>query len=136
MVLALLACGAATHLPTQRLEVGKHTVVAEIADEPQERSSGLMYRKSLGKDAGMLFVYANSASRSFWMKNTSIPLSIAFVSADGSIVNIEQMKPHDLNSTLSATEVPYALEMQRGWFESRGIVPGTTIKGLPSLPEQ
>ncbi len=128
----LFACGARTHLPTQKLLVDGHPVVAEVADDPEERSTGLMYRTSLPVDGGMLFVYPDAAPRSFWMKNTTLPLSIAFVSADGHIVNIADMKPLDRTSTLSTGDSVYALEMVQGWFDEHRVVAGATIEGLPA----
>ena len=91
-----------------------------------------MYRTSLPVDGGMLFVYPDAAPRSFWMKNTTLPLSIAFVSADGHIVNIADMKPLDRTSTLSTGDSVYALEMVQGWFDEHRVVAGATIEGLPA----
>ena len=132
----IFACGARTHLPTQTLVVDGHPVVAEVADDPQERSTGLMYRSSLPADGGMLFVYPDAAPRSFWMKNTTLPLSIAFVSDQGRIVNIADMKPLDRNSTLSTGDSVYALEMMQGWCAEHRVVAGASIEGLPAPSER
>jgi uncharacterized membrane protein (UPF0127 family) len=128
----VFACSARTHLPTQKLVVDGHAVVAEVADDPEERSTGLMYRTSLPADSGMLFVYPDAAPRSFWMKNTTLPLSIAFVSADGRILNIAHMKPLDRSSTLSTEDAVYALEMMQGWFDEHRVMAGASITGLPA----
>lgn len=123
--------GQAQTLPTIRISVGGHAVTAEVARTPTERQTGLMFRFSLPADRGMLFVFAESEARGFWMKNTFIPLSIAFIDANGRIVNIEDMAPHDESTHLSRGPVLYALEMRRGWFAERGIAAGTKVAGLP-----
>ncbi len=99
----------------------------EIADTPLKRSIGLMYRKELPADAGMLFVFPESANRSFWMKDTHIPLSIAYINEDGVITNIENMDPFSLDSISSKDACKYALETNRGWFNSHDIKPGCKV---------
>jgi len=120
-----------TGLPTAQLTVGTHLVTAEIADTDATRMVGLMHRFSLAPDHGMLFVHDAPRPLSFWMRNTFIPLSIAFIDAQGRILNIEDMAPHDERTTWSAGPALYALEMKKGWFAQRGIGPGTAVKGLP-----
>lgn len=118
-------------LPTTRLTIGAHTITVEVAANDLQRATGLMHRFSLGPDSGMLFVFDAPSRRSFWMRNVHFPLSIAFIDANGGIVNIEDMAPHDDRSTWSAAPVLYALEMRKGWFAQKGIGPGARVQGLP-----
>lgn len=103
---------------------GSDTVVAEVAATPEEQQQGLMYRTELAENEGMLFVYDNMAPRSFWMRNTYIPLDIAFLDREQRIVDIQQMEPQDEEFTDSAAPAMFALEVRQGWFESRGIEVG------------
>jgi uncharacterized protein len=118
-------------LPTIKLGLGSHTVTAEVAANDAQRSTGLMYRFSLAPDHGMLFVFETVRPLSFYMRNTYIPLSIAFIDAQGRILNIEDMAPHDERSIWSGGPALYALEMKKGWFAQHGVGPGTVVKGLP-----
>ncbi len=133
LTLVLVGCVNAhkPQLPTITLVVGGHEVVAEVADDPQERQQGLMYRKGLGEDAGMLFVYPRPSTRSFWMENTQIPLSIAFIREDGTVATIKDMVPFDRTSVPSEAVVLHALEMPQGWFAEHDVHPGTSVEGLP-----
>ena len=131
-----VACAGKAKLPTHDLSVGEVAVTVEVADEPEERHNGLMYRKSMDTDDGMLFVYPGPQQLSFWMKNTNIPLSIAYIDETGRIVNIEDMTPHDTNGVKSAAPAMYALEMNQGWFESNGIERGTVVSGLPPAAKE
>jgi uncharacterized membrane protein (UPF0127 family) len=126
-----LASGAG-ELPTAALSINGHPIIAELASTPEQQAQGLMHRFSLKPDHGMLFVFERTERRSFWMKNTYIPLSIAFIAPDGRIVNIEQMAPHDESPHWSKAPVRYALEMRKGWFAERSIVPGDRVVGLPA----
>jgi len=117
-------------LPTLQLTAGMHLIRAEVADTPPARMQGLMFRKTLGQNEGMLFVFADSAAHCMWMKNTYVPLSVAFLDERGTIINIEQMQPHSEQSHCAARPARYALEMSRGWFEQRGIRPGVRLRGL------
>jgi uncharacterized membrane protein (UPF0127 family) len=130
--LALAAPGRTAELPTTTLVIGNHKAVAEVATTPDQRSVGLMHRFSLKPDHGMLFVFERTEPLGFWMKNTFIALSIAFIAEDGRIINIEDMKPQTEHTHSSKGAARYALEMRKGWFAERGIGPGTMIKGLPS----
>lgn len=133
--LLFAACAAqAADLPTTTLTIGTHKLTAEIATTPDQRSLGLMNRFSLKPDHGMLFVFERNEPLAFWMKNTYIPLSIAFIAPDGRIVNIEDMKPQTEESHWSKGPALYALEMKKGWFAERGIVPGAVVKGIPAKP--
>ncbi|MDR0584164.1 MAG: DUF192 domain-containing protein, partial [Treponema sp.] len=100
----------------------------ELARTPEERSRGLMHRKNLADGEGMLFIFERDQALSFWMKDTLIPLSIAFIASDGRIVEIRDMRPLDLNPVKSSRSVRYALEVPQGWFERAGIKPGDTVK--------
>jgi uncharacterized membrane protein (UPF0127 family) len=132
---ALLAGGVlAQQLPVMRLTAGVHLIRAEVANNFETRGKGLMFRESLEPNQGMLFVFEDAATHCMWMRNTLIPLSVAFVDADGSIVNIADMKPRDETTHCAQRPVPYALEMDRGWFASRGIKPGQKIGGLDKAP--
>jgi uncharacterized membrane protein (UPF0127 family) len=120
-----------TGLPTTKLTIGTQVVTAEIAATDETRQIGLMHRFSLPPDHGMLFVHDAPRMLSFWMRNTYIPLSIAFIDANGRIINIEDMAPQVERTTWSAGPALYALEMKKGWFAQKGIGPGAEVKGLP-----
>lgn len=124
------ACAQAL-LPTSTLQIKGQAVEAEIAATPETRSYGLMNRQSLPENHGMLFVFEQPDIYCFWMKNTLLPLSIAFVDAQGRIVTLADMQPQSLDTHCPAEPVQYALEMRQGWFTARGIQPGEQIKGLP-----
>lgn len=114
------------------LTVGTAQVSVEIADEPSERSRGLMYRDTLGADDGMLFVYPDAAERSFWMHNTRIPLSIAYLDPEGRVVHLADMTPLSDTSVPSGAPAMYALEVNAGWFARHGVHVGDVVKGLPA----
>jgi uncharacterized membrane protein (UPF0127 family) len=118
-------------LPTTRLTAGFHLINAEVASTPEQRATGLMHRPTMPANDGMLFVFERAGQQCFWMKNTLLPLSIAFLEDDGTIVNIEEMKPQTLDSHCSAKPVRFALEMNQGWFSKRAIKPGAKITGAP-----
>ena len=120
-----------TGLPTTKLTIGGHVVNAEVAATDETRQIGLMHRFSLAPDHGMLFVHDAPRMLSFWMRNTYVPLSIAFIDAKGRIINIEDMAPQVERLTWSAAPALYALEMKKGWFAQKGIGPGADVKGLP-----
>ncbi len=125
--------GAQPPLPTITLKLNDHSLKAEVADEVQEQTMGLMFRESLEENAGMLFVMPRVAPASFWMKNTLIPLSIAYISPAGVILEIHDLEPHverPVNSRFP--NIAFALEVRRGWFSDQGILPGTKISGLPA----
>jgi uncharacterized membrane protein (UPF0127 family) len=103
-----------------------------VAATSQSRAQGLMHRKAMDSQRGMLFVFPDAAPHCFWMKNTLIPLSIAFIDDDGTIANIVDMKPHDESSHCPVRAVRYALEMELGWFDKRGLKAGTRL-GAPRL---
>ena len=117
-------------LPVKQLTVGMHVIRAEVASNYENRARGLMYRKELAPNAGMLFVFPHPAVQCFWMRNTLIPLSIAFIADDGMIIDIIDMTPMTENSHCSSSAVRLALEMEQGWFAKRGITVGKKIGGL------
>ena len=110
------------------LRVAGIPITVEIADDPATRSRGLMERDSLPQDHGMLFVYSEEQVLSFWMRNTRIPLDIAFIDGNGVIVDIQGMEPHDEESRLSRQPAMYALEMSRDWFEEHGVRVGDRVE--------
>ena len=113
----------------QRVEItaGMHRIDAQVAIAPQERQTGLMHRKEMPAHEGMLFVFEQPATQCFWMKNTLLPLTAAFVADDGTIVNLADMKPQTEDSHCSAKPVRYVLEMNQGWFAQKGIKPGSKL---------
>ena len=111
------------------LTAGMHRIEAEVAESPREQMIGLMRRPSMAPNHGMLFVYEAPDRLCFWMRNTLLPLSIAFLDDEGRIVNIEDMKPLTEDSHCSAQPVRYALEMNQGWFAKRGMKPGFRLRG-------
>jgi uncharacterized membrane protein (UPF0127 family) len=130
-VIFLLSC-TTQKLPVREFPIERDgqkitAVKAEIARSEEERNQGLMFRKNLPDGEGMLFVYERDQVLSFWMKNTNIPLSIAFIASDGRIVDIKDMYPHDENSVLSTRSVRYALEVPQGWFSRAGVRHGDII---------
>jgi uncharacterized membrane protein (UPF0127 family) len=131
LLFTLQAGAAAPALPTRTLEIGHEKAIVEVVDTPQQRETGLMNRFSLQPDHGMLFVFDRPQPLAFWMKNTYIPLSIAFVDPTGTILNIEDMQPQDESTHWSRGAALYAIEMRRGWFASKGIEAGTRVTGLP-----
>ena len=120
-----------TGLPTIELKAGIYRIQAELADTPKAREVGLMNRTSMPTNSGMLFVFKQKAGHCFWMNNTKIPLSIAFIADDGKIVNIEEMQAETTNNHCPKAAVRFALEMNKQWFSERVIVPGTIVTGLP-----
>ena len=133
----LAACAAASaqqgpqFLPAIALNAGMYNIRAELAQTPLQREIGLMNRPSLPAASGMLFVFEEPATQCFWMKNTLIPLSVAFIADDGTVVNVDEMKAQTLNSHCSTQPVRYVLEMNQGWFKKRGIGPGSKLDGAP-----
>jgi uncharacterized membrane protein (UPF0127 family) len=113
------------------LSAGMHRIQAEVAASDAERQQGLMFREKMGPNEGMVFLFDAPASTCMWMKNTILPLSVAFIDQAGKIVNIENMKPQTLDSHCSKKPVRYALEMNEGWFKQKNIKPGSSIEGLP-----
>ena len=120
----------AQQLPVARLSAGIHLIQAEVVSEGGTRARGLMHRESLAPNAGMLFVFDHHAIHCMWMKNTLIPLSVAFIDDRGTIVNIADMEPHSEQSHCASRPALFALEMTKGWFAQRGIKAGMKLGGL------
>jgi len=131
VALSVVAADPATVvLPTTQLTINGKKITAEVASTPDERATGLMNRFSLKPDTGMLFVFERPEPLSFWMKNTFVPLSIAFIGADSRILNIEDMAPQTETTHWSKGLALYALEMRKGWFAEKGIVAGDKVEGV------
>lgn len=120
-----------TTLPRLPLTAGMHRIDAQVASTPEQRAIGLMLRKDMPQHEGMLFVFDQPHVQCFWMKNTLLPLSAAFIADDGSIVNLVDMKPQTLDSHCSTQPVRYVLEMNQGWFARKGIQAGFRLGGKP-----
>lgn len=134
-VLLLAALGAAAQsLPVIELNAGIHRIEAEVAASPEARMRGLMQRTTLPPQRGMLFVFDQEARHCMWMKNTYLPLSVAFLDAAGRILNIEEMQPQTEDNHCAARPARFALEMNAGWFARRGIRAGDTIGGIGKAP--
>ena len=118
-------------LPAIKLSAGMHAISAELAQTPEQHGIGLMFRKTMGTNDGMLFEFDRAAQQCFWMKNTLLPLSVAFIADDGRVVNIDDMKPQTLDSHCSTQPVRFVLEMNEGWFVKRGIKAGSKLQGPP-----
>ena len=138
LAVLLVACGTtapsaaqAPRSPTVQLTAGIHLITAEVAANDPARTRGLMFRQSLGTNQGMLFIFGNKSAHCMWMRNTLIPLSVAFIEDDGTIINIEDMQPHDESTHCAKRPVRYALEMTQGWFAQKGIGPGAKLGRLP-----
>ena len=134
LIFAVTTPLAAAELATTPLTIGTHKITAEVATTPAQMQTGLMNRFSLKTDHGMLFAYERPEPLSFWMRNTYIALSIAFIGADGTILNIEDMQPQTDDPHWSKGAAQYALEMKKGWFAERGIVAGNRVEGLNKRP--
>jgi uncharacterized membrane protein (UPF0127 family) len=134
-VSVFLAAAGAANAQTQRanLEVGKHRIEAEVAADEQTRNLGLMYRSHLPSDQGMIFVYPSSIRICMWMRNTLIPLSVAFLDEEERILNIEDMAPHNEKNHCAIKPARYALEMNQGWFSRHGVKAGDQIRGVKLL---
>jgi hypothetical protein len=123
------------NLLRMKLAIGGHDLQAQVARTSQQRALGLMHRTELGPDEGMLFVCDECAVQSFWMKDTPVALSIAFLDEDGTILHIRDMEPHSLDSHTFEQPVRHVLEVPQGWFAERGIGPGARVSGPIFLAE-
>ena len=138
LLAVILSIGAAAQdapqppLPTVRLTAGgMHVIQAEVARSMSERATGMMWRTEMPANAGMLFVFEDLSQHCFWMRNTLLPLSIAFIADDGTVVSLADMEPRSTKEHCAAKPVRYALEMNLGWFAKRGIKPGSRLQGGP-----
>jgi uncharacterized membrane protein (UPF0127 family) len=132
--LCLGGAAAAQSLPVLELTAGIHRIEAEVAATQATRMTGLMQRRAMAQQRGMLFVFDESRQHCMWMKNTFIPLSVAFLDEGGRIINVEDMQPHSEENRCAAKPARYALEMNLGWFKSRNLGPGTAIGGIDRAP--
>lgn len=130
LLLGLPLSAASAELPKRTLTIHGQQLVVEVASTPETRATGLMHRFSLQTDHGMLFVFEMPQALAFWMKDTYIPLSIAFVDARGRIVSIEDMRPQDESTHWSRGLALYAIEMRQGWFAAKGIAAGDVVVEL------
>ena len=112
-----------------KLSAGMHVIDAQVALTPEQREIGLMQRKDMPQHEGMIFIFEQPSQQCFWMKNTLLPLTAAFVADDGTIVNLADMKPQTLESHCSTQPVRYVLEMNKGWFAKKGIKAGNKLGG-------
>jgi hypothetical protein len=117
--------------PAISLTAGVYVIKAEVASTEAQREQGLMFREKMGTNEGMVFLFDSPSSVCMWMKNTLIPLSVAFLDKDGKIINIEDMEPQTTEAHCAKKPAQYALEMNRGWFKQKNIKPNSVIKGLP-----
>lgn len=131
---ALSLVARADPLLTYPLKIRGHELRVELANTDETRRTGLMFRRSLAENSGMLFVYDAPGRHAMWMKNTLVPLSVAFIDRDGRIINVEDMEPLTETAHASAGEAWYSLETNRGWFAQRGIRPGDRVEGLRAIP--
>jgi uncharacterized membrane protein (UPF0127 family) len=118
-------------LPRIKLSAGMHLIDTQVAASPEQRATGLMFRKEMPQTEGMLFVFEQATQQCFWMKNTLLPLTAAFVADDGTIVNLADMKPQTTDSHCSTQPVRYVLEMNQGWFGKKNIKAGFKLSGKP-----
>lgn len=117
------------NLPRVQLTAAGHSLQVYVARSVQERAQGLMHRREMPQDEGMLFMSGESRVQKYWMKDTPLPLSIAFLAEDGTVLKIADLEPNDLASESSEHAVRFVLEVNRGWFEERGVGPGTRFEG-------
>jgi len=130
---AALTCRA-DGLPVTALSAGFHRVEAEVAHTFDTRAKGLMHRKSMAANHGMLFIFPDVARHCMWMRNTLLPLSVAFLDEQGRIINVEEMQPRTEDNHCATRPARYALEMNAGWFQAKGLLAGAAINGLEKLP--
>lgn len=125
---------AAESMPVIELTAGIHRIEAEVAATQENRMLGLMYRKTMAPQKGMLFVFDGLAKQCMWMRNTLLPLAVAFLDDQGRIINVEEMLPQTEDNHCAAKPARYALEMNSGWFRSRGLGPGAPVAGIAKAP--
>jgi uncharacterized membrane protein (UPF0127 family) len=122
------------NLQRVKLSAGMHLIDAQVALTPEQRQIGLMFRQEMPSTEGMLFVFEQASQQCFWMKNTLLPLTAAFIEDDGTIVNLADMKPQTTESHCSKKPVRYVLEMNVGWFAKKGIKAGSKLAGPMFTP--
>ena len=130
LLFTFAAAGAHADPPEIVLAIGSHNVTADVASSDPHRMQGLMHRRMLPENRGMLFVFSDVTMHGMWMMNTYVPLSVAFLDTNGVIINIEDMEPQTQTTHGTMRPAKYALEVNRGWFRKRGIKPGEKVQGL------
>ena len=135
LALASASVAWASGMPRVELSVGMYRIDAEVASSPEQRELGLMYRQSMAPERGMLFVFDEPGTHCMWMKNTVLPLSVAFLDGDGRILNVEEMAPETEDSHCAVRPARVALEMNRGWFKQKGLKAGVKVMGLEHAPD-
>ena len=123
-----------TQLSRIKLQLGMYQIDTQVAQTPDQRSIGLMFRSDMPAHEGMLFVFEQASTQCFWMKNTLLPLTAAFLADDGTIVNLADMKPQSTDSHCSVKPVRFVLEMHQGWFAKKGFKAGNKLVGVPFKP--
>lgn len=134
LLLGVWQAAVASEMPVVELSAGVHRIQAEVAHTHQARTKGLMYRRSMPSNQGMMFVWPQEGRHCMWMRNTYLPLSVAFIDDQGRIVNVSDMAPRSEDLHCAAQPVRYALEMNQGWFAARRLERGARIAGLEKLP--
>ena len=124
----------AQDLPVMELTAGMHRIEAEVVNSQETRMRGLMMRQSMPTHRGMLFVFDADARHCMWMKNTLLPLSVAFIDEQGRIINVEEMRPQTEDNHCAVKPARFALEMNAGWFKKRGLGTGATLNGIDRAP--
>ena len=133
-LLLSVASWAQNSMPVLELTAGFHRIEAEVAANDQNRQVGLMQRKAMPPQRGMLFVFPQNNTHCMWMRNTYLPLSVAFIDEAGIIINIEDMQPQTEDNHCARKPARYALEMNMGWFAQRGLKPGLKLNGIDKAP--
>jgi len=133
-LLFLASAQAQTQMPRMELNVGFYRIEAEVAADQTNRMQGLMYRRSMPANQGMLFVFPVADRHCMWMRNTFLPLSVAFLDEEGHILNVEDMQPQTENNHCAAGPARFALEMNLGWFSGKGLKSGVRIGGIEKSP--
>lgn len=133
-VLLITSTQALAEMPRMELNASFHRIEAEVAADQPNRMQGLMNRRSMAANQGMLFVFPQSERHCMWMRNTFLPLSVAFLDEEGKIINVEDMKPQTDDSHCAARPARFALEMNLGWFSGKGLKPGQRIAGIEKSP--
>ena len=129
-----VASSALAQMPVVQLVAGMYLIRAEVANTLDTRATGLMFRKSLAPNEGMLFVFPEAEMECMWMRNTLIPLSVAFIDASGAIVSISEMQPQTETTHCAAAPAKFALEMSAGWFAAKGLKAGAALLGVAKAP--
>ena len=136
LALAAVPAFADSPMPLTELSIGMYRIEAEVAATQENRMVGLMQRRSMPANHGMLFVFTEQQRHCMWMRNTLLPLSVAFLDEQGRILNVEDMQPQTEDNHCAAKPARFALEMNLGWFKQKGLAAGTKINGVERLAAQ